>query len=177
MTYQVPVKDLGMKESPTMARMGLIFCLLYFFSICGVIALSLGYDFFHSKNPNGAEGIVFLMFGGATLFFGVKLINAFTDPLPAWLDYWMTPAHRAPVTERQKTTMFLIYAFLYVAMMTELIFIFMGPRLGLSLERIALPLLFGFLAVLVLTSLLQMFAAFYTFWKDRQTSQPYKDPQ
>ncbi|HKY71878.1 MAG TPA: hypothetical protein VJL88_08150 [Nitrospira sp.] len=160
-----------MKELPV-ARMALIFCLLYLFSFHGVFAAWLGYGFFHAKNPNGVQGILFLIFGGASLFFGVHLLRAFTDPLPAWLDYWLTPAHRAPMTDRQKRTLFILNAFWYVAMMAVLVFIIMGDRLGLSLERIALPLGIGLLAILLLFFLLDIIHAIYVFQKDRKTPDP-----
>jgi membrane associated rhomboid family serine protease len=119
------------KERRSVARrMGLIFSHLYFLSFCGLLTVTLGYDFFHTKNPNGAQGVVFLILGGATLFFVLQLIGAFTDPLP--------PAHRAPLTDRQKRTLFIVYAFLYVAMMTPPILILVGTSLEFSAERMAL---------------------------------------
>jgi hypothetical protein len=163
------VKGVHMKELP-LVRMSLIFSRLWLFSLFGIFAVSLGYDFFHAKNRSEAGGILFLIVGGVTLFFCVRLINAFMDPLPASLDYWLTPALRAPVTDRQKRTLFIMYAFLYVAMMTIVVLIIIGPRFGLSLERIALPLGFGLLAMLLLNYLLSLFGATYMFCKDRKTS-------
>jgi predicted membrane channel-forming protein YqfA (hemolysin III family) len=142
--------------------MGLIFSHLYFLSFCGLLTVTLGYDFFHTKNPNGAQGVLFLILGGATLFFVLQLISAFTDPLP--------PAHRAPLTDRQKRTLFIVYAFLYVAMMTPPILILVGTRLEFSAERVALIFGFGLLVVLLLSFSLHVFRAIYMFWKDRKTS-------
>lgn len=142
-------------------RMALIFSNLYFLSVCGVLAVTIGYDFFHTKDPNGAEGVVFLILVGATLFFILQLISAFTDPLP--------PAHRAPLTNRQTRILFIVYAFLYVGMMTPLILILVGARLQFSAERLALMFGFGLLAVLLLFFLLDVSRAIYLFRKDRKT--------
>jgi hypothetical protein len=146
--------------------MGVIFTLLLYFSICGFFAVTEGYDFFHAKNPSGIQGFFFLIFGGGTLFFGLHLINAFTDPPPAWYTYFLPTSFREPETDRPKRLLFIAYASIYVMTMTFLI----SLRLGFSLERIALPLAIGLLAVLLLTSLLRPFAAFYMIWKNRKTS-------
>jgi len=164
-----------MKELPV-ARMALIFCQLLLFSVFAIFTVSLAYDFFHTKNSNGALSILFLLFSGVSLFFCVHLINAFRDPLPTWLDYWLTPAHRAPVTARQKRSMFIIFGFLYVTMMAVLVFIIIGPRFGLSLDRIALPLGFGLLAILLLFFLLDVFRAVYMLRKGLKTSTSADSP-
>lgn len=148
--------------------MGLVFHQLYGFSFCGFLALTLGYDFFHAENPNGAEGVLFLIFGGAALFCVLQLISAFTDPIPSWYSYWLTPALRAPRTDRQRSRVFIVYAITYLAMMTVFVSGFIGFSLGLSLERIALPLGFSLLTGLLLSYLLALFRALYIFWKDRK---------
>ena len=61
-------------------RMVLVFNHFYLLSLCGVLAVWIGYDFFHTKNPNGGQGVVFLILVGATFFFLLQLIGAFTDP-------------------------------------------------------------------------------------------------
>jgi hypothetical protein len=158
-----------MKELP-LPRISLIFSRLYLFSFFGIFAVSLGYDFFHAKNPSEVDGILFVIVGGVTLFFCVQLINAFTDPLPASLGYWLTPALRAPVTDRQKRILFILLGFAYVVIMTPLTVMLVGPRLEFRPERIAMLLVFGLLAGLLLLFLLDVFLAIYMFWKDRKTS-------
>jgi len=158
------------------ARMLFVFFLLNFSSFFAVFAVILGYDFFHAKNPNGALTIFFLIFGAVTFFFGYQLLKAFTDPLPAWLDYWLTPAHYAPVTDSQKRRLIKTGAFGYVLMMAALIVPIMGVRSGLSLERIALPLGFGLFALLLLFFLFDVSRAIYLFRKDRRVSNDADSP-
>jgi hypothetical protein len=146
--------------------MGAIFTLLWYFSICGFFAVTLGYDFFHAENPSGIQGIFFHIFAGGTLFLGIHLIRAFTDPPPAWYTYFLPTSFRESEIDRPKKLIFIGYASIYVMTMAFLI----SLRLGVSLERMALPLAFGLLTVLLLTSLLRMFAAFTMIWKNRKTS-------
>ena len=145
------------EELRSMARMGWIFTVLIAFSICGFFAVILGYDLFHATNPSGLLGISFLVLGIGTLFLGLHLFNAFTDPLPAWYTYFQPTSFREPETDRPKRQLFIVYASTYLAMMAGLIAIFIGR---LSLEDIALPLGIGLLTFLLLTSLLGMFTAF-----------------
>ena len=156
----------------TRARMVLIHFWLYHFSLLGTLAVLFGYEFFHATNPNGLLGIFFLIFGGATLFLGFQVLKAFTDPLPTWLDYWLTPAHRAPVTDNQKRALFKVYALTCLLPMSGIIFFYMGLKHGFTLERIALPLGMGLLVLLLLLFLLDVVRAIYMFQKDRKAPTP-----
>jgi hypothetical protein len=80
------------------------------------------------------------------------------------------PEMNAEQEKKAKRRMTGINAFLYLYSMTLLIGLLIGPRLGLSLERIALPLLFVFLVILVCLSLSHMVVAFLMFMKGRQPS-------
>lgn len=162
-----PEHDLAPSDG-SVARIGLVFHQLYCFSFCGFLAVTLGYDLFHAANPNGAEGVLFLIFGGAALFFVLQLISAITDPIPSWYSYWLTPALRAPRTDRQRRRLFKLYAITYLAMMTVFVSGFIGFDLGLSLERISLPLGFSLLTGLLFSYLLALFRALYMFWKDKK---------
>src|SRR5689334_12443291 len=84
----------------TKGRMVFVHFWLYHFTLFGTLAGIFGYEF-HANPSSGGLGIVFLVLGGVSLFFGFQVLKAFTDPLPAWLDYWLTPAHREPATDRQ----------------------------------------------------------------------------
>ena len=144
-----------------MARMGWIWTVLIAFSICGFFAVILGYDLFHVKNPSGLLGIFFLVFGGGTIFLGLHLLNAFTDPLPAWYTCFLPPFPQ-PETKCLKKLVFIVYASTYLAMMAVLIGSFIGR---FPLEHIALPLGIGLLTFLLLTLLLTMFTAFRMIWE------------
>ena len=101
---------------------------------------------------------------------GFQLLKAFTDPLPAWLDYWITPAHRAPITDRQKRTVIMAFAFPYMVMMTGGIIGIIGSKQGLTLENIALPLGIGLLALILLFFLFDVLRAIFMFWNGRKAS-------
>jgi hypothetical protein len=159
-------------SSMTRARMVFIHFWLYHFSLVGALAVLFGHEFFHGKNPNGVQGISFLIFGGASLFLGIQLINAFTDPLPTWLNYWLTPAHHAPLTDKQKRALFKMYAFTCVLPMSGIIFFYIGLKHGFNLEGIAFPLGIGLLVFLLFMFLLDVFRAIYLFRKDRKTPNP-----
>jgi hypothetical protein len=155
-----------------MRQMQLKFTLFWFFSIFAMFAVVFGYDFFHASNPSGGEGVGFLTWAAATLFLGFHLLKAYTDPLPTWYTYFSMPSPEmnAQQEKKAKRGVSIINAFLYLWSMTLLIGLLIGPRLGLSLERIALPLLFVFLVILVCLSLSHMAVAFLMFMKGRKTS-------
>jgi len=154
-------------------KLGLIFALLIPFSVFGLYALVSGYDYFHTKTPNGNQTSLFLINGGAALFFGFQLLKVFTDPLPAWYTSLFPMPVREKTDEekrrhiRQHVTAFGI---VYAVMMTFFTGIIVGQRLGFSPERIALLLGFGLLAFLLLFFLLDVFRAIYMFRKDRKSS-------
>ena len=156
----------------TRARMVLIHFWLYHFSLLGTLAVLFGYEFFHATIPNGLLGIFFLIFGGAALFFGFQALQAFTDPLPTWLEYWLTPGHYAPMTDRHKRALSKVYTFTCVLPMSGIIFFYMGLKHGFTLERIALPLGMGLLVLLIVLFLLDVFRAIYLFQKERKTQNP-----
>lgn len=65
-----------------MARMGFIFALSLYFSICALFVVKLGYRLFHVENPTGFLAVFFLIFSGGALFLFMHLLSAFTGPLP-----------------------------------------------------------------------------------------------
>ena len=152
-------------------RLGLAFIQLIYFSICGLFAVTWGYDFFHAKNPSGLQTLGFLIPVAASLFLGLQLLKAYVDPLPTWYTYLFSmPLVKLDVEHQEKAERRLIQfnAVFYLVAMSIFIVIFIVPRLGYSPERMILPIAFGVLAVFILMSLLQMFAAFYTYLKARK---------
>ncbi len=147
-----------------MARIGWIFGWLYLFSICGYFTGKLGYRLFCGQNPNGIVAILFLLFGGGALALALQLIKACTEAPPAWYTSLIGVQH--PDADKLKTPLIIMYASIYVVVMTALIGEF-------SLERIAIPFAIGLLTFLVLTSLLRVSVVLYMIWKnDRKHAIP-----
>ncbi len=159
-------------------RLQLKFILFLLFSHCAFFAVINCYDFFHAKTPSGLQAFSFLILLAASLFFGFHLLKAYTDPLPAWYTYFSMPLPDldAEKANRAKRGLIRINGFIYVLAMILVTGFWMGPRLGYSPERMVLPIAFGVLAFFILMSLLQMFAAFLRFWKDRKTSNSADSP-
>jgi hypothetical protein len=150
-----------------MARMGFIFALSLYFSICGLFAVKLGYDFFHTENPSGSLAILFLIFSGGALFLFMHLASAFTHPLPNWYTSFLPPGPQ-PETKRLERQAFIIYASLYFSIMAIGVVIIFGR---FALEQVAWPVAIGILSFLLLSWLLSMFAAARSiFKKDGKTS-------
>lgn len=155
------------EELHSMARMGFIFALLLYFSICGLFAVQLGYDLFHTGNPSGLLAIFFLVFSGGALFLFMHLISAVTGPLPTWYTYFVPPLPQ-PETTSVKKQVFIVYAGIYVTIIASALVTITGR---FSLEQIAWPVAIGILSFLLLSWLLSMLAAVLSISKkDGKTS-------
>lgn len=151
-----------------MVRIGWIFTWLYPFSICGYLAVTLGYDFFQAEHPDGIEGLLFLFLAGSTFFLAFHLINAFTDGLPAWCVSFPVVPYTA--TNQQKRRLLIIHVMIHASIYVTLMTILIGD---FSLERISIPIAIGLLTFLLLTSLVSMLAPLCMIWKkDESTSNP-----
>lgn len=144
-----------------MARMGFIFALSLYFSICGLFAVKLGYSFFHAESPSGSLAILFLIFSGGALFLFMHLASAFTDPLPNWYTSFLPPGSQSE-TKRLKRQAFIIYAGLYFSSMAIGVVIIFGR---FAVEQVAWPVAIGILSFLLLSWFLSMLTAVLSIFK------------
>jgi hypothetical protein len=158
-----------MPRSPI--RIAWIFAALYPFSLFAVLAATFAYHNAHS--PNGVLGVFFLLFAALTLYFGLRLIAAFTDPIPSWYTSLCPNLANLPESDSNRRGIFKICAFFYVLMITVFIWVLSfsyGEKPILLLERIAWPLGFGLLILMLLTSMVPIIVTLFTLWRKRSNS-------
>jgi hypothetical protein len=155
-----------MPRSPI--RIAWIFAALYPFSLFAVLAVTFAYHNIHS--PNGVLGVFFLLFAALALFFGLRLIAAFTDPVPFWYTSLCPNLANLPESDGNRRGIFGVCAFMHVLMVTVLIGALSIEKPILLFKGIALPLGFGLLIFLLLISVLRTLVIVFTFWRKRSNS-------